>query len=501
MLTRLRVDGFKNLNAVDVHFGPFTCIAGPNGVGKSNLFDAIAFLSALADKPLVEAALTVRGVETRRSDVRGIFRRSGEAIASEMHIEVEMLIPQQGEDFLGQEALAGTTYLKYCLSLQHRADPQAAGVGVLEIAHESLEHIKKQEARDALGFVHSPEWLKSVVIGKRGIPYISTDPGPNGQIITLRSDSAGAKGGGRPRSVLAATLPRTVLSSVQNAAEHRTVVLARQEMMSWTQLQLEPTALRKPDDFTSPRSLTASGGHLPATLYELAQREERVERGGSANLYAQVANRLSELVEGVSKLRIDVDEKRQLLSVVMTDRSRTDHFAGALSDGTLRFLALVVLEADRRGRSLICLEEPENGMHPSRIPAVIQLLADIAVDVSLPVGDDNPLRQVIINTHSPGVVRCVHDQSLLIAQASSSPTSLRPLGSLTLRPLTKTWRARVSPDLPTAARADVLAYLDGGESRALSGGYRPSGADCPRVAERAVAEGWLPFPSTQDAES
>jgi AAA15 family ATPase/GTPase len=49
MLTRLKIDGFKNLLGVDVRFGPFTCIAGPNGVGKSNLFDAIQFLAALAD--------------------------------------------------------------------------------------------------------------------------------------------------------------------------------------------------------------------------------------------------------------------------------------------------------------------------------------------------------------------------------------------------------------------------------------------------------------------
>ena len=43
MLTRLKVDGFKNLVGVDVRFGPFTCIAGANGIGKSNLFDAIHF--------------------------------------------------------------------------------------------------------------------------------------------------------------------------------------------------------------------------------------------------------------------------------------------------------------------------------------------------------------------------------------------------------------------------------------------------------------------------
>ena len=41
MLTRLKVSGFKNLVDVDVPLGPFTCIAGANGTGKSNLFDAI----------------------------------------------------------------------------------------------------------------------------------------------------------------------------------------------------------------------------------------------------------------------------------------------------------------------------------------------------------------------------------------------------------------------------------------------------------------------------
>ena len=32
MLTRLKVNGFKNLVDVDVRFGPFTCVAGVNGV-------------------------------------------------------------------------------------------------------------------------------------------------------------------------------------------------------------------------------------------------------------------------------------------------------------------------------------------------------------------------------------------------------------------------------------------------------------------------------------
>ena len=59
MLTRFKVSGFKNLVDVDIRFGPFTCIAGANGVGKSNLFDAILFLSALSEKTFMDAAKSV----------------------------------------------------------------------------------------------------------------------------------------------------------------------------------------------------------------------------------------------------------------------------------------------------------------------------------------------------------------------------------------------------------------------------------------------------------
>jgi AAA15 family ATPase/GTPase len=77
MLTRLKVSGFKNLVDVDVHFGPFTCVAGANAVGKSNLFDAIHFLSALSDRPLIDAALSVRDEGGRTADVRSLFPPCG----------------------------------------------------------------------------------------------------------------------------------------------------------------------------------------------------------------------------------------------------------------------------------------------------------------------------------------------------------------------------------------------------------------------------------------
>ena len=88
MLTRLRVTGFKNLMDVDIRFGPFTCIAGRNAVGKSNLFDAIRFLSAAASETLMKAALSVRNEESRQADPGSVFTGRGIAPLTECALKL-----------------------------------------------------------------------------------------------------------------------------------------------------------------------------------------------------------------------------------------------------------------------------------------------------------------------------------------------------------------------------------------------------------------------------
>ncbi len=494
MLTRITARGFKNLD-IDVRLGPFTCIAGPNGVGKSNIFDVIAFLSALADKPLLEAALSVRGGAGRAGDARGIFRRVGTTYADTISLGVEMIIPPRGEDQLGQEAEASITYLRYELELRHRAGLPARPNGGIEIVSEHLTHLNLTDAQRLLGFPHKPAFRSSSITGRRTTPYISTKEG----FVLLHADSKGGKGGGNPRKVRAQDLPRTVLSSAENAAEHRTATLARREMLSWTELHLEPSALRAPDDFTAPGVIGHNGAHLPATLYRLA-REATSAMGGGDSVYSRVANRLSGLVEEVRSIGVDVDDKRQLLSIVMTDRRGTPHFAGSLSDGTLRFLALAVMSEEAHPRALLCLEEPENGMHPSRIPTMLRLLQDLCVDPDEAVGPDNPLRQVIINTHSPSVVAEVPEDSLLMAKLVPGPDG----GEIAvLLPLDTTWRAEARA--PTLAKGDLLAYLDpnGPDARGPTSTAAGRGRNAParprRVKDREDLQTLL-FPEPQAAE-
>jgi predicted ATPase len=440
MLTRLKVSGFKNLVDVDVRFGPFTCIAGVNGVGKSNLFDAIHFLGVLADKPLVEAAKSVRDERGHTTDVRSLFHRVGEVYDSQMMFEAEMIISAEGSDDLGQSARATTTFVKYVLVLGFRSEDGPAGPGGLELIREELSPIKIGDALKTLLFDHSKKWRDSAVWGKRNGPFISTAKKGSDRVIKLHQDNQG-RGGGRASERSATKLPRTVLSSV-TAAESPTALLARREMQSWQLLQLEPSSLRKPDEFTNSSRLGMDGSHLPATLNRLAAHAGRGDsEEAGVDVYNRVANRLADLIEDVRDIRVDRDEKRELYTVQVTAMDGTPHPARALSDGTLRFLALAVLELDPETQGLLCLEEPENGIHPHRIKAMLSLLQEIAVDSHEALGRDNPLRQVIVNTHSPVVVGEVPVDSLLLAQLRDAVFQGKHFKSVGFCCLSDTWRA------------------------------------------------------------
>jgi predicted ATPase len=502
MLTRLKVSGFKNLVDVDVRFGPFTCIAGPNGVGKSNLFDAIRFLSVLADRPLMEAALCVRGDENgvRMSDVRSLFRRCGKEPAHDMSFEAEMIVPSEGEGDLGEKAKATNSFLRYSLALAYRMRENTGSLGSIEILREELKYIKVREASRHLLFPHGTRWRNSAVRGKRrGTEFISTQEEAEGPIIELHQDG-GSRGRGISRQ--ATNLPRTVLSAT-NAAESPTAFLARREMQSWRLLQLEPSALRKPDEFSAPTKMGTNGSHLAATLYRLAHQNgtTTLQEPHSENVYSRIANRLAQLIDDVYRVSVDRDEKRELLTLNVMGRDRTPHAARSLSDGTLRFLALAVLEQDPEVQGVLCLEEPENGIHPARISAMLKLLQSIATDAYEPIGPDNPLRQVIVNTHSPTVVQLVDEDTLLAAEPTEFISSGKQIEGVRFTCLSDTWRARKSADgSRTCKMGDLLAYLNpvvrhegNGDEVAMGDQPHPGrGRKARRVIDRPDVAPYLP---------
>ncbi len=458
------MDGFKNLVDIDLRFGPFTCIAGENGVGKSNIFDVLQFVSYLADYPVVEAISKVRGGEDGRvnyNSVADIFRRTGGSSSNRISIAAEMIILSTGVDELGQPAKATGNYLRYELELSLEFDGE--GRQLIKIDGEQLIPLKKSQSGRTLSFPHAPKWREKTVYNKRrGGPYISTEVLDDTTYINLHQDGGSS---GKPNPFLADNLPRTILSTARYASETPTILLARREMQNWKFLQLEPSALRRPDDFDKLSTrirVDSDGANLPGTVYRLATSAEvEDEFGGSEGLYATLANSLSELIPDVREIRVDKDEKRRTLTLEVVNKDGTVFPARSLSDGTLRFLALSILDVDYTEDSLICLEEPENGIHPERIPVIISLLKDVPFDPfdsSTDEGIKQPLRQVIINTHSPGVVSEVPEGSLVYVQQRGYVKNGQRFSGASVLALSNTWRTK-DGKTPAIKMGKLLAYL------------------------------------------
>ena len=120
MLLRMRVKGFKNLRDAEIRFGPLTCFVGPNGVGKSNIFDAIQFLRELADNDIQSAAQAVRSPSTGSFGPRDLFI-DGDT-RQPISFEVDMLVPHKVTDDFGREAEPATTLLRYEVAFQYVDD-------------------------------------------------------------------------------------------------------------------------------------------------------------------------------------------------------------------------------------------------------------------------------------------------------------------------------------------------------------------------------------------
>ncbi len=446
MIIRIKIDGFKSLLNTELYFGPFTCIAGANAIGKSNFFDALSFLSKLADNTILYAAKSIRSEEQKHADIKDIFFKSGKDYYNKMSFEVDMLVPKNAEDDLGQEAEASITSLRYILELQMK-DDNSEGQPI-QIIKEELKPITISETKKNLFFEKSIEWKNSTITGRRAkIPFISTE------IDKIKLHQDGNKG--RTFEFIAEKMPRTLLSTV--TSESPTAFMARQEMRNWIMLQFEPSALRQPNSIHEVKNaeVTANGNNLPATLYRLHSEKKEED------VYQKITNKLKGLVNDIDEIDVDKDEKRDLLTLQIKFKDGLVLPAQSLSDGTLRFLGLAIIKEDTKSSGLICLEEPENGINPKKVQEMVTLLEEIATDTDYEVDKDNPLRQVIINSHSPLVVSTVSDESLYLATESEmySEQFKKKIKFTNFLALEKTWKTTNKLIKPTTL-GDIKDYLE-----------------------------------------
>lgn len=105
--------------------------------------------------------------------------------------------------------------------------------------------------------------------------------------------------------------------------------------------------------------------------------------------------------------------------------------ATRLSDGSMRYLCLLASLCNPNPPPLICIEEPEVGLHPDIIPEVAQLLKDASAR-----------SQIIATTHSDALVDALTDtpESVVVCEKVNGSTQLRRLDAEELAVWLKDYR-------------------------------------------------------------
>jgi len=365
-------------------FTPLTVVAGVNASGKSNLFDALHLLSRLAETDLKTAFSEQRG------DPGELFtQHSEERYASEMVFTLDMLLNRHIRDNWGGEAELNNTRLRYTLAIARKTNNM--GIDDLIVKHEELKKIppkadhwaKKMIPKEAVSL-----WKAKRAGGSR-VPFIKTIQQNERTTIKIRQD--GRQGG---KATPADAVSQTVLGNI-SSVDFPHAFAVKEEMRSWMFLQLNPEDLREPtrQDIGLRDTITVGGKNLAAALYRIRQTDPYSLK--------EISRKLNSFLPNYTEVKVRDDKVNRQFTIRIEGEDGKAFSSQVLSDGTLRLLALCVLEQDDKHTGLLCFEEPENGIHPFRMKAMAHLLKDLSIDFT---DADMPLRQIIVNTHSPVLV-------------------------------------------------------------------------------------------------
>ncbi len=131
--------------------------------------------------------------------------------------------------------------------------------------------------------------------------------------------------------------------------------------------------------------------------------------------FEKIIKNLSERIPGISKVESKQTEEGRIL-LKFQDGSFEDPFlARFVSDGTIKMLAYLTLLYDPGPHPLLCVEEPENQLHP-------RLLEEIAEEFRSYAHRGG---QVFVSTHSPDFLNATQLEEVFWLQKNSGYTEIK----------------------------------------------------------------------------
>jgi predicted ATPase len=139
-------------------------------------------------------------------------------------------------------------------------------------------------------------------------------------------------------------------------------------------------------------------------------------------LDASVQERILDLIREFNRQIVDLEFRvvgGTIQLVVIEGEARRPIPASRVSDGTIKFLALLAILCHPKPPRLICIEEPELGLHPDAIQIVAEMLKEASRRT-----------QLIVTTHSSSLVSALSDvpEAVMVCERDfDGSTTLRRL--------------------------------------------------------------------------
>ena len=355
MLKKLILKNWKSYRYAELFIDPLTVLIGTNASGKSNALDGLEFLNRTALGKDIQAALI--GDETL-SSIRGGVEWA--AFKPENQFTLEVLVQGRNER------------IEYLYSITVETKPR------VQLLSESLLEIKKRPKTDK-----NPYKLSLFQTD-------SSSPDSPSIVARLYNTKRGKpKEVRRSNSVLSQLTGLTAIPQIITEG----INIVSQVLQNIFILDPIPSKMRSYSLFSD--NILSDASNIAGILAALEEPEKSQVETEITKYVTDLPERDIQKVWAEPVGRFNSDAMLYCEEMWVKNQSPTIIDARGMSDGTLRFLAIITTLLTRTKNSQVVIEEVDNGLHPSRSELLIRMLREI--------GERRQV-DILITTHNPALL-------------------------------------------------------------------------------------------------
>ncbi len=359
MIKELYLKNWKSFTDGKLYIDPLTIVIGTNASGKSNILDALLFLQKISFGKEVTA--TIGG----DSESKGIRGGVSWAITSGFdEAEIKTIISsnlQEGVDY------------EYSILIGRLDDNR------FEIKSESLYRTQKVKKRL---FETSNDTPESPGI----ITYYSTGTQGRGKRIDLR----------RSHTVLSQSIALPLQKEVQLGVSE-----VIEQLTNIFVLDPIPSLMRSFSKFSDRLNFDAS--NISGVIAALDAEKKLTIENTITDYLKQFPENDLEKIWAVPVGIFNTDAMLYSQEKWFNNSPLTVDARG-MSDGTLRFLAIITALLTIKEESLLVIEEIDNGFHPSRAKLLVKMLKEISAKRKI---------DVLCTTHNPAFLDALGNEMIV----------------------------------------------------------------------------------------